>query len=744
MADIDVVKYFIQQIQWLSAAVDAALKGRPIPPVKEKPGGKVGQLIDSMDELLTRYRGLQEPSRPSALEEAEEVDRAFERIQAVPKTEPEAADLSEALKKSERRIEDLILANQALKGHIQYLTEQLTAGKNSLSAARQVEQRLALREAEVEQLKSRKAEMEAAAENLKAEVARAGERLQGEAQVFSAIGKIQGLISVSLPSDEILRRACHIPADFIGCRRSATFLYDDHSESFVPVHAVGMHSALIPVFRSTTLREQDMPLLRELLAQKRPIVMEDCRRFPSRGRIFRGGGVLEPIDGEMPLVPREYLERFETHSLLAVPFISKGKVSGLMFADHGSVQYRFSDDEVAAMDGLGQLVGTVLDNCRIYQDTLKRLLDLERKAGTASVLRQIDEAIFSTNEAQQIFESVIGTIPRVIGCEWASVLLVDSFAKGYYVLGNLGRLIRGKGSIPFEHTSFNGVLRADQVLHRPNLQSEASLSPLDLHLLSNGIGSDLLLPIAVDGEIRGGIHLSSRRVAGFSPEDIVIGQKIARQLAEAVRRATAQRSEDRRKGNGYFEVVRSLVDRASRKDFRLGDYRDQMIACGVDIARSFGMDEEQQEWIKYAILLHDIGKSRIPEHILNKRDHLTEKELAILRTHPIQGAEIIKNFRFSEIIKGMKFVKFVVPLIRHSYERWDGSGYPDGLSGEEIPRGARILSVVNASAAMMMDRPYRRALRPEEAIREIREGSGSQFDPEVVEHFFHYFQEQAN
>ena len=169
-----------------------------------------------------------------------------------------------------------------------------------------------------------------------------------------------------------------------------------------------------------------------------------------------------------------------------------------------------------------------------------------------------------------------------------------------------------------------------------------------------------------------------------------------------------------------------------------------MIACGVEIARRFDLDAEQQQWIKYAIVLHDIGKSSIPEHILNKKEPLTDKEIAVLRTYPIQGAEMVKNFRFSEIIDGMKFVNNVAPLVRHSYERWDGSGYPDGLSGEEIPQGARILSVVNACAAMMMDRPYRKALRPEEVIKEIKEGAGSQFDPKVVDHFFHFFQAQNN
>ena len=487
-----------------------------------------------------------------------------------------------------------------------------------------------------------------------------------------------------------------------------------------------------------------MPLLAELISRKRPIAVEDCRRSPSVAKVFTGNNSSEIIENSIPLVPREYVDRFETFSILAVPFISKGTVLGIMFSDYGSVKHSFTDMEIAVMDSLGQLTGAALDNIRSYQDAENRLLTLERQSGTDTVLRELDEAIFSTNEAEQIVGSVINMVPRVIGCEWTAVFLVDSYAKGYYVLGNMGNVIRGKGTIPYEDTIFSGVLRADQILHRPNLQSEHYLSPLDQVLLSHGIGSDLTFPIAIDGNIQGVIHISSRRVAGFSHEDIVVGQKISARLAEALKRATAQRLKDRRKGNGYFQNIHSLIDTVSRRGSRLGDYRDQMIECGLDIARRFDLDEEKQEWIKYAIVLLDIGKRTIPDHILNKKEVLTDKEVAVLRTHPIHGAEMIRNFRFSEIIEGMKFVKYVAPLVRHTYERWDGKGYPDGLKGDEIPQASRILSVVNASAAMMMDRPYRRALRPEDAIKEIRQGAGTQFDPAVVEHFFRYFQEQNN
>jgi len=744
MSNYDVIKYFVAQIDWISSTIDALLKGLPIPPATDQPGGKVGTMMDSLKELSSQYRRLEKQIDESQTKE-QDFGKALANLQAQLNAEKEASGLNHSLqtsfKRSERRIEELINANQELKGHIKFLNEQLSANKDVLSAKTQIEQRLSLREMELKQVTQSKDEAETSAEKLKRQVTNLSEAMEGKTQVFEAIEKIADLTSISIQPEEILRRACALSAFLIHCPRATVFLRDPNSDAFTPLHSTGMSSAATALFKGHKLREAETPLLSELISRKHPIAIEDCRRFPKRGKAFAGKGNVVSFETGAPLLPKAYVDKLEIHSLLSVPLISKGDLSGVLFADYKGVHHPFSDNEMIAMDGLGQMIGMALDNIHTYKDTLKRLLELERTVGITNVLNEIRESIFSTNEVEQIISVVINTIPRLIGCDWVSALLTDHPAKGHYVLGNLGNLVRGKGTIPWDQTSFNGILRADQVLHRPNLQSESHLSPVDLHLLSHGIGSDLLLPIPVGGDIIGVLHLSSRRVAGFKHEDIVLGQKISEQLGEAIRRATAQRSEDRRRADGYYEKVRTLIESVSRGDFRLGDYRDQMIRCGVDIARSLELDEEQQEWIKYAVVLNDIGKSTVPDHILNKKAILTEREMAVLQTHPIQGAEMIKNFRFTELIRGMKFVKYVVPLVRHSYERWDGTGFPDGLAGDDIPLGARIMGVVNAYTAMIMERPYRPALRTDEAIREIQEGSGNQFDPRVVDFFIRYFRE---
>ena len=152
--------------------------------------------------------------------------------------------------------------------------------------------------------------------------------------------------------------------------------------------------------------------------------------------------------------------------------------------------------------------------------------------------------------------------------------------------------------------------------------------------------------------------------------------------------------------------------------------RVQVYAAGI--ARALGMNENEIQGVKTAALLHDIGKLAVPEHILSKPGPLTQEEFQKIRIHPQVGAEIIS---------GVPFPYPVAPLILSHHERWDGKGYPVGLKGEEIPLGARILSVVDYFDALMSERPYHRALHLDAALGLLRQESGKALDPRVVQAF---------
>jgi putative nucleotidyltransferase with HDIG domain len=144
----------------------------------------------------------------------------------------------------------------------------------------------------------------------------------------------------------------------------------------------------------------------------------------------------------------------------------------------------------------------------------------------------------------------------------------------------------------------------------------------------------------------------------------------------------------------------------------------------VELAREMGVRGRELECLQAAALLHDIGKLALPERIASKPGKLTPDEFEKVKAHPLVGAEILERAGFDPMVPA---------IVRAHHERWDGSGYPDGLGGNRIPLGARILSAVDALDALSSDRRYRKALPLEEAMREVAIRAGASFDPDVVD-----------
>lgn len=182
----------------------------------------------------------------------------------------------------------------------------------------------------------------------------------------------------------------------------------------------------------------------------------------------------------------------------------------------------------------------------------------------------------------------------------------------------------------------------------------------------------------------------------------------------------------------YIATMKSLAQVIEAKDSTTRGHLDRTQAYGLALTRRIDLDLVESPTLGYGFFLHDIGKVGIPEQILCKEGPLSSAEWAVMRTHPVIGAQIVAP---------MAFLTTTVELIRHHHERFDGSGYPDGLRGDEIPLSARIFSVADSFDAMTSDRPYRGSIGIERALAEIRGGAGTQFDPEVVRVFVEMIEE---
>jgi diguanylate cyclase (GGDEF)-like protein/putative nucleotidyltransferase with HDIG domain len=176
----------------------------------------------------------------------------------------------------------------------------------------------------------------------------------------------------------------------------------------------------------------------------------------------------------------------------------------------------------------------------------------------------------------------------------------------------------------------------------------------------------------------------------------------------------------------YMEYTNALVKAVDAKDPFTKEHSHNVMKYSVATAESLGLPAQEVEIIKYASLLHDIGKIAVPQEILTKTDPLTAEEYRILQKHPVVGVSIVKN---------IKFLEKEIPIILHHHERYDGKGYPQGLMGREIPIGARIVAAADAFDAMTSGRGYKEKLTFEAAFEEMKLGSGTQFAPEVVDAF---------
>ncbi|WP_409227949.1 HD-GYP domain-containing protein [Gudongella sp. SC589] len=178
--------------------------------------------------------------------------------------------------------------------------------------------------------------------------------------------------------------------------------------------------------------------------------------------------------------------------------------------------------------------------------------------------------------------------------------------------------------------------------------------------------------------------------------------------------------------NLYLSTIQALNKTVEAKDPYTSGHANRVEKFAVDLAKAYHLPFESIQNLKTASILHDIGKIGIHDEILNKASRLTQEEYQEIMRHPAIGAEIISK---------VNFLSDITTIVRHHHERYDGKGYPDGLSGEDIPIEAAILMIADSYDAMTSDRPYRKAMTPEEALSELENNAGTQFHPELVKVF---------
>jgi putative nucleotidyltransferase with HDIG domain len=368
-----------------------------------------------------------------------------------------------------------------------------------------------------------------------------------------------------------------------------------------------------------------------------------------------------------------------------------------------------------------QAVEDALERNRILQDNMRLKLLVP--------LFEVSKTLLSELNLRTLLDTVTGVAMRETRSDAASVILLQED----------GRLVLKS------HTSPNGIYteaicqRVTDTIGRWVVEQRKPLIVIKESPVSDeirevvdqlGLSAMITMPLITKDKVVGLLHLFKKgSTVNYNQSDIELISILSGQAAIAIENAKLF-EEIQRKNQAleefYFESVKALAQAIEAKDSTTGSHGDRLVGYAMAIADRLGLSNDEKIWLRYAAALHDIGKIAVSEAILRKPGKLTVQEYDEMKTHPVRGAEILRE---------VKFLAPVVPIVYHHQEQFDGGGYPDGLRGEQIPIGSRIVAVLDAFDAMTSDRPYRNALPLQTAIRILKERSGLQFDPKVVEVF---------
>lgn len=368
-------------------------------------------------------------------------------------------------------------------------------------------------------------------------------------------------------------------------------------------------------------------------------------------------------------------------------------------------------------------IGELATSFNQMTESLQRYTDsLRRRVLELSILYESGLAISSTFEPVELLKLTLNNVTKALHVDYGSIMLLGDKKKELTIKAAYGL---PKTVIETTKTKLGkGIAGLVAKSGKPLLLNKDACDEKYKPLLAKEhINSAISVPLKVRKETLGVINVGRGTTkAPFIQEDVHFLTTLANQAAVAIENAALFEDIHRM----YLSTVRALAEAIDAKDHYTRGHSAQVAKYAVAIGKEIGLPRLEVDGIETAAYLHDIGKIGISDEILRKPGKLSSKEMEIIKTHPEISAKILQP---------IKFPWEIVPIVYHHHERYSGGGYPDKISQDNIHIGARILLVADAYEAMTSERPYRSALSQKHAIEELKRGSGSQFDPKVVEAF---------
>ena len=349
--------------------------------------------------------------------------------------------------------------------------------------------------------------------------------------------------------------------------------------------------------------------------------------------------------------------------------------------------------------------------------------ELKKRLGDYESLLEMGVELASSLDLNQVLEMALDQAEKLCKAETSSIWEVDDERQDLFF-----RVVRGKVAADIRNLRVpigEGIVGSVAKSGEAEIVNDASNDPRWHGDLSSTFQTRAILtvPLKAHGRVVGVMQLLNPEARDdFLNDDAERMRLFAAPLGQAIQNArlfSALKSK-------FLETVTVLAEAVEKRDPYTGGHVRRVVLYSLLLGHEMGLTQEELEKLRIAAALHDVGKIAVPDRVLRKPAPLDDDELSMMQRHTVDGADIVGR---------VPDLRDVLPGVRSHHERLDGKGYPDGLRDGEIPREARIIAVADTYDAMTTSRPYRDALPHEVAVAEIRDGSGSQFGPEVVEAF---------
>jgi PAS domain S-box-containing protein/putative nucleotidyltransferase with HDIG domain len=409
------------------------------------------------------------------------------------------------------------------------------------------------------------------------------------------------------------------------------------------------------------------------------------------------------------------------------PLIVRGEPIGTLWSGRHD---RISNEELRLLVVIADMTAGAVHRAELQEQTARQL-------GRLNALRHIDQAITGSMDIRVTLDILLDQLTTQLQVDAAAVLTFDTVAQVLRYQSCRGFSAEKAFTLPVRLGDGVAGLTALEwgiVTYPP--ATEASIHPVAPAWMERaGFRACWGVPLIAKGILRGVLEIYHRQPIGFDPESRNYLDSLCGQAAVAIE--NAHLFEELRRSNNellmsYDATLEGWAHALELRDQETQGHSKRVTDLTLRIAKTLGVSENEMIHLRRGALLHDIGKMGVPDNILLKQGQLTEEEWVVMRRHPEYAVEMISPIPF--LRPAME-----IPFSHH--EHWDGTGYPQGLKGEQIPLGARIFAVVDVWDALSSDRPYRKAWPMEKTLDFIRSNSGSQFDPQVVTVFFELFAE---